>query len=309
MRSSFYILAVFALNIWAAPSSAEVRVEQIAVNANNPQIRQIKGPHLLFVDDTAAPNGLLLISIGGTNSSPEQFAHAHRIAAAQGYLGLSVDYPNEVISTVCRERREIECYDSYRAEIVLGHPVSPVVHVDRANSIESRIVDLLRGLLRKDSARWSPYVNTDGSLNWQKIVLMGHSQGSGHAVYLSKRHRVQAVIMTGGPQDWLPRTGPSRWIMQPGQTPASAYFAFLHRDDFFGSESQILLARVLLENPQAPLSRIQDRVADGETAQILVSELNTPDPHNSMLRPIFPQVWQHIFQRSVNAPHSVPPEN
>lgn len=298
MRHYLFAVAFVSVNIWLAPLSAEVRVERIAVNGNNSQIRQIKGPHLLFADDTAVSNGLLLISIGGTNSSPEQFAHAHRIAAAQGYLGLSVDYPNEVISTVCRERREIECYDNYRAEIVLGLPVSPVVNVDRANSIESRIQDLLTGLVQKDSARWSPYIQADGSINWQKIVLMGHSQGSGHAVYLSKRHRVHAVIMTGGPQDWLPRSGPSRWILQPGLTPASAYWAFLHRDDFFGSESQIMLARVLLENPQAPLRRIQDRVADGETAQILLSELNTPDPHNAMLRPIYPQVWEHIFRRT-----------
>lgn len=278
---------------------AKLNIQSISPSLNDARIRQAKGPHLALFDESVPANHFLLIAIGGTNSTPTQYLDVLRVAAGLGYDVLSVDYPNEVISTVCRERsKELDCYDNYRAEIVLGQPVSSIVQVDVQNSILNRIQDLLTTVVRQDPARWSVYIE-NGQVNWSRVVLAGHSQGSGHAVYLSKMFSVQAVIMTGGPQDYLTQTGPVNWIQKPGQTESSRYFSFLHRDDFFGSDSQIFLARLLLGNSAAPLVRVQDTVADDVTAHIILSELQTADPHNALLRPIYPNIWTHIFKQAL----------
>lgn len=294
-------LILMALIILPLTAYAKLNTQSIAPDLNDAQIRQAKGPHLALFDDEVVPNRLLFIAIGGTNSTPAQYSEVLRIAASLGYDVLSVDYPNEVISTVCRERAtELDCYDNYRAEIVLGQQLSSIVQVDQKNSILNRIQDLLTTVARKNSARWSSYFQ-NGQIDWSRVVLAGHSQGSGHAVYLSKMFSVKGVIMTGGPQDYLAKTGPVAWIQKSGKTESSRYFSFLHRDDFFGSEAQIYLARLLLGDSQAPLARVQDTVADDVTAHIILSELQTADPHNALLRPIYPNIWNHLLKSAAQA--------
>lgn len=291
-------LILIAFIILPLTAFAKLNTLSVLPGANDSQIRQAKGPHLALFDDEVRPNNLLFIAIGGTNSTPSQYLEVLKIAAGLGYDVLSVDYPNEVISTVCRERAtELDCYDNYRAEIVLGQPVSSVVQVDQKNSIMNRIQDLLSTMARNNPARWARYFQ-NGQIDWAHVVLAGHSQGSGHAVYISKMFAVHGVLMTGGPQDYLTKTGPVAWIQKPGQTESARYFSFLHRDDFFGSESQIFLARLLLGDAEAPIVRVQDTVADEVTAHIIVSELQTPDPHNALLRPIYPNIWAHLLKQA-----------
>jgi hypothetical protein len=44
------------------------------------------------------------------------------------------------------------------------------------------------------------YIN-DNEINWHKIVLVGHSQGSGHVAYLAQTQYCHRAVMISGPQE------------------------------------------------------------------------------------------------------------
>lgn len=77
---------------------------------------------------------------------------------------------------------------------------------------------------------WGQYLINDTTVNWQAVVIAGHSQGAGHATFGSKFFQMNRVIMLSW-VDWMwPGTNPL-WITQTGQTPDSAYFGFIHTGD------------------------------------------------------------------------------
>lgn len=243
-------------------------------------IRRINGDHMILPPQNQS-NGLLLITFGGTNSTPDEFLDFQLTASAQGYHVLGIDYPNRVITTVCRKNQDAECFDKFRTEIVSGVPVSAVTEVDAANCILNRIRMLL-GLLVRESwpGQWSQFLNEDGQLNWRRVVLAGHSQGSGHAAYLSQLFAVEGVILLAGPQD-VSQLGPAGWLDRVGHTPGENYYALLHEADPFGVDWQIQAAR---------------RLSRG-AGQIIVSRMSVPNPHMSVLTRAFEKAWIMMLNR------------
>jgi hypothetical protein len=80
----------------------------------------------------------------------------------------------------------------------------------------------------QSSYGWDAYLAGDVP-RWERIIVSGHSQGAGHAAFISTQRRVARVVMFGG--------GPDRsagqlasWVA-PGATPGSRYFGFVHVDD------------------------------------------------------------------------------
>jgi len=232
--------------------------------------------HRALWDDTLPGNGLLLVTLGGTRSQPQDLESLQRVATRLGYRVLALDYPNHVISTACRESPQADAFDRFRSEIVEGKAVSDLVEVDAANSIQGRIQNSLQELAEgSDAAIWKPFVTSDGP-NWSKVVVVGHSQGSGHAAYLGKIHELGGVLMLAGPQDHG-----AKWLGRPGKTPADRYFSFLHRDDFFNSSQQIEAASAL----------------GLDSASVIVTARKVRDPHMSVIDPIFATVWVDLLSR------------
>lgn len=216
-------------------------------------IRKVKGNHLFYESQT--PNGLTLITIGGTNSSPQEFKNVHQWALNLGYRVLALDYENEVISTLCWNVSDFSCFDTYREEIVFGKPVSDLVKVDFNNSILNRLEKLLSYL------KWD--------IDWHKVVLVGHSQGAGHVAYLAKFLPVAKVIMTGGPHDFIKVRGSASWTHKPSQ---AKFLTFIHKNDFFGTESVL-------------------GVSESLGSEVTMTEIPFQDPHNSYNAEIFQNIW------------------
>ena len=79
-------------------------------------------------------------------------------------------------------------FDKYRQEACFGTPVSDDVAIDSLNSIHTRAVNLLLYLdLTYPADNWGQYLATSVTLDWSRIIVGGHSQGSGHACYLAKQ--------------------------------------------------------------------------------------------------------------------------
>lgn len=236
----------------------------LSVSAWAEPVTQKVGAHVAYWDDEKS-NGLMLISLGGTNSKPEDLREFDLEAVSLGYRVLALDYPNHVISTACRESKQPDAFDHFREEIVEGKPTSDLVKVDRVHSIEGRLDVALKQL------QWSQ--------DWSKIVVVGHSQGSGHAAYLGKVHPLRGVIMLAGPQD-----DAARWLSRPGLTDPLAYVGLLHRQDFFGADRQAEAIRILR----------QDKAEEGA---LLISEEPVKDAHMSVIQPGFRKEWKQLLQR------------
>lgn len=262
-----------------------------------PAIRTATGPHFAVRDDKVLGNGLLLITIAGTNSRAQALLPFAQTAAALGYSAVGIDYPNSRITTDCRGNSDRLCFDKFRREIDLGDPVSDLVQVNRENSLVNRIEKLLQYLVKKyPTAQWNQFIK-NGKADWEKIVLAGHSQGAGHAAFLAKAFRVHSVICLAGPQDgntW----GIASWILAPGKTPGVRYSALLHKEDFFKSEIQIAALRGLIGDPKAPAFIFANEIPPGKHPSILVSTLTVKDPHMSVISETFKSAWIYLLNNS-----------
>lgn len=225
-------------------------------------------PDRVYWDHGRPGNGFLLVSLGGTGSRPEDLEAFDLQAAEMGYRVIALDYPNSVISTACRESKQPDAFDHFRAEIVQGKPESELVEVDRAHSIEGRLESVLGELSAADPS-WKAF-------DWSKTVVVGHSQGSGHAAYLGKLHPLQAVIMLAGPQD-----NGAGWLRQPGQTPGVNYLSFLHRQDVFGVNLQL------------------GTIRDLGGFEPVVTDEAVPDAHMSVIDPRFRGVWSGLLKQAL----------
>lgn len=271
----------------------EVMIAEIPASLTDPSISVARGPNLAIVDPNAVPNGLLLVSLGGTNSLPKDFTAFDTLAARQGYSVLALDYPNTVITTSCKTSPQPDPCTLFRREIVSGEQVSDLVEVDRTNSIENRLEKLLQYQAEQDPEHYADFLR-DGKPDWSRIVLVGHSQGSGHAGFLAKQHQTRGAILLAGPQDTTD-AGPASWMSSPGATSPDRYFSFLHKGDFFGSESQLAAVRLLREDPNAEAFLVGHESPD---QPIVMSEAEVRDPHMSVITPEFEEIWSGLLQRA-----------
>src|SRR5207249_4894448 len=102
---------------------------------------------------------------------------------------------------------------------------------------------------------WKQYIDNN-QIQWENIIVAGHSQGAGHAAYLGKRFPVAKVLIFAGPQDYLNNfNAPAGWLSDKSKTAASRYFAFLHVKDPFGFKKQLINCMKLMErtNPDTLL--------------------------------------------------------
>ena len=126
---------------------------------------------------------------------------------------------------------------------------------------------------------------TDGQPVWSRIVVAGHSQGSGHAAYLGKMFEVDKVLMFSGPQDYLDDLGePAPWQARPSATPPSRFFAFLNENDPFNVHHQIANCMVLMGLSKPETLMIEPgQVIEGDHQILINSE--TERAHGSTLLP------------------------
>lgn len=261
--------------------SAQAQQSDIPPALTNKDIQQIKGVHQAFWNVEKPQGSHLLVSFGGTNSIPSDFSAFNSLAADLGYDVLAIDYDNSIITTTCKESADPKCFDHFRQEIVTGKSVSSLIEVNTINSLEKRIEHLLKHLQTKDVKRWGAYLK-NGKVQWQKIVAVGHSQGSGHAAYLGKIHVLQGVILLAGPQDRFANGQKVGWLKLPSQTRPDRYFAFLHREDFFGSDYQVSNMMILRNSQKA-------------SPNIVITTEKVRDPHMSVILPQFKEAWKSLL--------------
>ena len=197
------------------------------------RIKEWTEPHWVAINPNVPPNGRLLAFFAGSFVKADRLKSFLHCAASLGYLAINLRYPNSwTVGDLCRQSEDPECHAAVRREIAEGIPAQGQLGLGAGDSIVTRLTMLLRWLEKRQPEQgWGDFLTHRG-LHWGNIVLAGHSQGSGHAAFLAKRHRVARVVMLGGPADFcLTTDSPAPWLGSDSKTPVEKFFGFSHERD------------------------------------------------------------------------------
>jgi len=175
------------------------------------------------------PNGKLVLYMGGTNSSTNNYVALRTKIVNLNYKFINLSYPNTVPAASLSSSNNALAFDEYRQEICYGTPLSDAVSVDSLNSIYTRFLHLLNYLnINYPNLNWNDYLISNTEINWNNIIVAGHSQGSGHAAYLAKFNSVERVLMFSGLNDYSDFYSASgNWVNGSSITPQYKFYVYL----------------------------------------------------------------------------------
>lgn len=260
------------------------------------QMKEVHGPHVALYNPTLHSRHKLIFMIQGTGGSATGMRSIDSIFAMMGYHVVSIDYKNNVISTICLHSKDSMCADYFRRENITGKSLSAEIDVDSVNSILNRFTTFLLYLDKTDSkGGWNRFIKR-GKPQWKNIIVAGHSQGAGHAAYLGKLFKVNRVLIFSGPQDYLEDLKmPAPWLSMKSATPIKRYFAFLNLKDPFHIKYQIANCEKIMNHTYPDTLMIYPGIPIKSHHHILVNNIPTNAPHSSTLFPEFKNVWAYML--------------
>lgn len=294
-RCRILLCTLFLAATLNATAHAEVKILKVDPNLTDPAIEAVHGPHLALYDPEVSSNHRLFLYFVGTGVHAEGGLAIGRSFARLGYHVIALDYENKVLAASCVHSSDSSCFDSYRAAIVSGAPGSDKVHVEPSNSILNRFDKLLAYLVKEDAGGgWGEFV-AEGKPVWRRVVLAGHSQGSGHAAYIAKLYEVDKVLMFSGPQDYLSDLDkPAPWESRPSATPPSRFYAFLNVNDPFNESHQIASCEALMHASRVNPFKVEPGQALSGVHQILITDVDPKHAHGTTVSPQFENVWDYL---------------
>src|SRR5579862_7766059 len=103
---------------------------------------------------TTASKHRLFLWLGGTKTIPKMYRYIMAVAALNGFNVIGLEYPNiPEINALCATSHDPNCWGGVRFKILTGANTSTLVKVDRTNSIEQRLSDLLGYLAKRYPAQ------------------------------------------------------------------------------------------------------------------------------------------------------------
>ncbi len=188
--------------------------------------------HFIYYNSGITQKNKLFLFFPGTGAVPFNYKEVLKEASNLGYHSIGLNYPNaEAINTLCQPSVDITCHSRARYEVFDGLDRTTDVSVDPDNCIQNRVIKLLQYLeTTYPTENWSQYYSGNNIL-WDKIIVSGHSQGGGHAGFISKIKQVDRVVMFAA-MDWIPLLNRNAdWITWTGPTTPNRYYGFVHEND------------------------------------------------------------------------------
>jgi hypothetical protein len=276
-------------------------------------ITQRLDSHFVYRATSGAPVGRLFVFLPGTGAIAQNYRLIAIEAATAGYHSIGLSYPNEqAVGTLCAGQ-PTTCYAQARTEILTGTAVSAEVSVDRANSIENRLVKMLLYMRAADvSGGWGQFLAGDTAVVWSKVSVAGHSQGGGHSLFIAKTYAVWRATAYASGGDVIAGGGRAPWVNPPFATDSTALFGFISTADELVSPSGTLAAwsalgmtgaavNVDLVAPPFGASRrfvtsaipANPGIAIGPNHNVVVVDVNTPLVLG-LGAPVFGPVWRAL---------------
>lgn len=206
-----------------------------------------------FGQDVREP---LVVLLPGSGMEPARHDFVLQTAAYAGYrtIGLSYDNTGTLESQCLAAADCLDCYGQARDEVITGDDTRPTNQtvVQRSDSIVERLHNLLRALEADDLAdgadddHWGDFYNTYAlatpppdsvavhrlrSIEWDKIILVGFSQGAGHAARIAQQKQVHGLFLIDGGNDTCGAGAgqPANWYAAASASLGRPSFGVTHR--------------------------------------------------------------------------------
>lgn len=209
-------------------------VRQILPSATDAGIDSGNDPHVAVnPSPTATARGKLFVFLPGTGAVPTMQQLVLGTAATRGYHAVGLAYPNPTaVGVLCADDVDPDCFWDVRREVITGLNTSLRIQVTSANAIVNRLGKLLQYLQAQfPTEGWGQYL-VNGTVDWSRVTLAGHSQGGGHVGVLAKLVALDRAVYFSSPADWRQvANAPATWLSRPNVTLASRQYAFIHEQD------------------------------------------------------------------------------
>jgi hypothetical protein len=179
----------------------------------------------------------LFVFMSGSGGQPTNNDQILRIAARAGYRTIGLAYVNDIsVENRCQGQPD-DCAGLVRFENLDGTDRSAYIDVDRANSVEYRLVRLLQGLrTRYPNEGWEAYLDGD-NIQWERIVVAGFSQGGGEASFIAGQHLVARAVYVDSGGDLvgenLSNVAVAPWVLESRVTPTDRQFTIVHQSSHY----------------------------------------------------------------------------
>jgi hypothetical protein len=207
-----------------------------------------RAPHLVAPPNGTGPgDGNLHVFFPGTGGAPANNSLYVEYAATLGYRSIGLSYVNDIsVISVCTGTGpgagDPDCQRDMRMENFTGADASPYIDIGPSDSIEHRLQALIAYLIATDPAGgWDPFI-AGGAINWSRIAVSGHSQGGGHAGFISQQALVDRAILFSS-------TEPANWTREPGLTPGARRFGFANENEDNAASIMLSWSNLLLPGP------------------------------------------------------------
>ena len=201
-------------------------------SATNTAITAYNSEHFISFDTRLTLRNKLFVFLPGTTGSPNFYKLIVKKAASLGYHAIGLMYPNSSdLYTASTASSDLLEFGRCRQEIFDGTNQTSGVSVDSNNCIKSRLYKLLQYLsVQHPNQNWQQFIS-NGEIVWANCVVAGHSQGGGHAFYMSKKVAVDRAISFSS-IDWNSNLNQSaEWVTSTGLTPTSKLYSFNGTND------------------------------------------------------------------------------
>ena len=149
------------------------------------------GDQLGTFDAGKTPQGKLVVTMGGIGNGPHT-GGVYQYAAGRGFHCFAVDMYNSEGG----ESNEGKVY----LETFSGEDLTPVANVSPQNSVMGRIKAGVAHLNTMDpGAGWNYYLDAQGEVRWDRVILFGYSYGGQTAVAATKYVAPFRAIATAAP--------------------------------------------------------------------------------------------------------------
>jgi hypothetical protein len=301
------LFCFFSIN--ASPSLADPPIVRlIAASTTSAAIDDVNGVHHVAIGPASDLAGRLLVFLPGTNATAQMYSQLIERTAELGYHAVGLAYVNQLaVNVICAGMGASGCHELVRREVILGTDSSTLVDVNFDNSIVNRLNRLLAYLeTTYPSEGWDTYRDAGGIVQWNLVVVSGHSQGAGHTAYISKLVQVDRAVLFSG-------TEPAPWTFSGTfATPVENMYALAHTLE--PSYGPIQASWDHIGIPGLPTSADSSFPPANESHQFSTSNLDcTGDPqsagfyHNCASvdgwmppplldqTPFFQFAWDHLF--------------
>jgi len=221
-------ILVFFLSLFYIAGSSQVNAFMVEPIDTDSNYDANQNPHLVIEKESSTEDRLFLF-LGGTESSPNSYSNFSNAIANCGFDVINLSYPNDLAAASLGNDSDSLVFNKYREEICFGSQVSNDVDVNALNSINTRLLKLLLYLTTNNPGHnWDDYLLDSETVDWSKVIISGHSQGSGHACYIGKSKLVERILMFSGPNDYSDfYSNSAAWIREEGVTVTERHFAYL----------------------------------------------------------------------------------